>query len=185
MRKAGALVRAAWLEAASYRMRMVWSAVGMIAALVPMYFVAHAVQPVVATSIAQEGADYFAFLVVGLMVAPFIRTSISALPGELGGAIASGTLEALLGTPTRIATLLLGMVGYPFVWAVIRCAVVVAFGWGMGAHLSWTGLPVAVAALALIVLAYFSIGVFAAALVLAFRTSGPVESLAVGISSLF
>src|SRR5262245_1090879 len=101
MRKVGALLRARWFEATSSRMKMAVTMASMVVALAPVYYVARAVQPMVATSIAREGADYFSFLVVGLMIFPFVRTAISALPGELGSSISTGTLEALLGTPTR------------------------------------------------------------------------------------
>jgi|SRR5688572_2310884 ABC-2 type transport system permease protein len=184
MRKVGALMRASWLEATSYRMRTAFSILSMFAAMLPVYYVARAVQPMVGDAVEHEGASYFAFIVVGLTVLPFVRTSLSALSGELGSAISTGTLEALLGTPTRIATLLVGMVGYPFLWAAIRSAVVLSLGAAMGVHLVWDRALVAVAALVLIVLAHTAAGLVGAAMVVAFRTSGPLETIILWTSSM-
>ena len=46
MRKVAALVRASWLDAMSYRMRSVLTMVAMVAGLIPIYYVARAVQPI-------------------------------------------------------------------------------------------------------------------------------------------
>ena len=182
MRKVAALVRASWLEAMSYRMRSVLTAFSMFAALIPIYFVAQAVQPIVADSIASESASYFAFIVTGLAVLPLVRFSTGTLPGELGAAISSGTFEALLGTPTRISVLLIGMIGYPFLFAVVRSCLVLGFGWAMGVGMSWSAAPVALLAVALIVFSHAAVGVFGAAMILAFRTTGPLEGIVVWAS---
>lgn len=182
MHKVVALVRASWLESMSYRMRTVLTTVSMFAGLIPIYYVARAVQPIVADSIAGEGTDYFAFIVTGLAIMPLVRVATGALPGELGTAISTGTFEALLGTPTRIATLLVGMIGYPFLFAVLRSVLVLGFGWAMGVAMSSVGIPVALLALVLIVFSHVAVGIVGAAMIVAFRTTGPLESLVVWTS---
>ena len=177
MRKVAALMRASWLEASSYRMRMAMSLLGILFNVIPVYYMASAVQPMVASSITNEGANYFAFIVVGLVVLPFVRSSIGALPGELSGAISSGTLEAMVGTPTRLATLLTGMVAYPFLWAGVRSGVMLTLAYAFGVHLIWAQLPFALATLALIVFAHAAVGLIGGALILAFRTAGPLENI--------
>src|SRR4029079_18564864 len=99
MREIVALVRASWLSASSYRMGMVLSLLGMAVAFVPMFFVANAVQPIVADSIVGESDRYFSFLVLGLCAQSVIMATVSTLPGAIAGSISSGTFEALLSTP--------------------------------------------------------------------------------------
>ena len=108
MREVLALTRASWLGAASYRLGMVISLVDFAASFVPMFFVANAIQPIVADSIAGESDRYFSFLVVGLAMQSIITVTTSTLPGAIAGSISSGTLEALLSTLISIGRLVLG-----------------------------------------------------------------------------
>lgn len=179
-----ALLRASWLEANSYRVKMFLSMIGLLATAVPFYYVANALQTVMADSIATEGRQYFAFLIVGGVTFAFLRTSIATLPAEIGGAIGSGTLEALLGTPTKLWTLLLGLVSYAFTWTALRCVVFLTLAWVMGAHLLWSRALLAAGILALIIVVHFSFGIIAAAMILAFRASGPLEAGVIWISTI-
>lgn len=184
MRKVLALLRASWLEARSYRVKMVLSLVGLLGAAVPLYYLAMGLQSTVQDSIADQGGHFFSFLVIGALTFAFVRTSISSLPGAVGGAIGNGTLEALLGTPTGLWTLLLGMVSYSFVWTAIRCSVFLALAWVLGAQLPLFRAPLALAILAIIVVVHFTFSIIAAALIMAFRAAGPLESGVIWLSTI-
>jgi ABC-2 type transport system permease protein len=184
MREALAMTRASWLAAASYRLGMVFSVVGLLVAVVPLYFVADALQPVVAEAIAGEGRQYFGFLVVGTLAFSFLATAVTSLPGAIGSGIRTGTLEALLTTPVRLPTLLAGLTLYDLLWTAARAALLLAFGWALGAQIAWQGLLLSLGVLALIVLAYLPFGLVAAALVLAFRTAGPLPQVVLVVSGL-
>jgi ABC-2 type transport system permease protein len=184
VRKVVALVRAAWLTAFSYRLETFFSFVGLIVAVVPMYFISGALQPMMAGVIRDEAPQYFAYVLVGLISYGFIQTSVNALHGALAGEISTGSFEALLSTPTPITALLAGMIGQAFSMTAIRSAVVFAAASVIGAHVVWSGGPTALLILGLIVLSYLPFGILAAALVLAFRTTGPFPSLVLNVSTL-
>ena len=184
MRKVGALVRASWLTAKSYRLNLVFSFGGIAVAFVPLYLAARALQPVAADSISTEGGEYFGFLVLGLVATSMVNFALRALPGAISSGIASGTLEALLATPTRLGTLLTGLVGYPLLLAISRNVLFVLAMAIAGTSVVWAGVPVAVAVLALILLAHVPIGLVASALHLVFRTSGPLTSAVLTTSAL-
>lgn len=184
MRKILALIRASWLEALSYRLRMLFSILGLLAAVLPFFFAARALQPVMAESIEGQGGQYFAFLVVGMITFAFMRTSITALPGTVSGSISTGTLEAMLGTPTPLRTLLTGLIGYSFIWTSIRCIVLLGFAWLMGAQVLWSRALLSSGILGLIVLVHLPFAVGTASMILAFRASGPVEGIVVWISTM-
>lgn len=184
MRKIAAMFRATWLSASSYRMNMVISVLGLLVSAVPVYFVAHALQPVMASAIEGEGTQYFAFLLLGMVTMAIVSTAVNTLPGSIGSGIANGTLEALLATPTRMPTLLAGMMSYGFAWSAFRAAILLVAGWALGAHIVWTKLPLVLAILALLVIAYLGIGLIAASLVLAFRTAGPLPQATLILSGL-
>ena len=184
MREAVALVRASWLSATSYRLAMAFSLGSLVVMVVPVYFVAEALQPVMAESIRTQGEHYFAFLLVGMVAFAFLGTAVSALPASISSGIGTGTLEALLGTRAPLSSLLAGLMGYPFIWTAIRSAVLLATGVLLGAQLAASSVPLAAAILLLIVLAYAPFGLMAAGLVLAFRTAGPLPQAVLVASGL-
>jgi ABC-type polysaccharide/polyol phosphate export permease len=183
MREAMALVWASWRTALSYRLSLVFSLVGLVVSVVPVYYVARALQSTMAQKIELQGGEYFAFLLVGMIATAFIMTSVNAIPGVVTGGIATGTLEALLSTRTSLPALVTGLIGYSFVWTALRSVVMMAAGLALGVHLVWGAWLSSLFIMTLIVLAYLPFGIFAAALQLAFRTAGPLPSVVLLASS--
>lgn len=184
MRKVLALIRVNWLSASSYRLSVVLSVASLLATVVPLYFVANAIQPVIADSIQSQGGEYFAFLLVGMVAFSFLNTAVNSLPSTVSSGIGSGTLEALFTTPTRVSVLLSGMIGYGFLWTAARALILVLAGVAFGAHFAWDRSLLGGAILLLIVLAYLPFGLVAAALVLAFRTTALVPRAVLVLSGL-
>ncbi|HKW10821.1 MAG TPA: ABC transporter permease [Gemmatimonadaceae bacterium] len=174
MREIAALLRASWLTETSYRVNMLLSLASLIFMVVPLYFVAGALQSRMASSIAPESSQYFAFLLLGATLYAFVAACTSALPSALASAIGKGTFEAFLGTPTNLGVLFVGMSGYSIAWALVRAVVMVGAGIALGVHIVWTGLPIVAIALVLLVLAYGAFGLVGAALLVRFRTTGPL-----------
>jgi ABC-2 type transport system permease protein len=184
MRKVAALVRASWLTALSYRLDTLFSFMSLIVAVIPLYFVSGALQPMMAGKIKAEGPEYFGFLMVGIIVYTFIQTAVGALHTALSSEIATGSFEALLGTPTPLPALLAGMTGQAFSMNLIRAMVLLVFAWTLGAHVVWTAGIAATLILMLIIASYIPFGIFSAALVLAFRTTGPFPTAVLTLSAL-
>jgi ABC-2 type transport system permease protein len=174
MREIRALFRSAWLTETSYRTNMLFSLGSLLFMVVPLYFVANALQPVMASTIASQSRQYFAFALLGATIYTFIAACTSAVPSAVAGAIGRGTLEAFLGTPTNIAVLFTGMSAYSIAWALLRATVMVGAGVALGARLQWSGLPVTALILLLLVLSYGAFGLVGSALIIRFRTSGPL-----------
>lgn len=174
MREITALLRASALSALSYRVGLVLSLGGVLFTVVPVYYAARALHPFMASSIRGEGSEYFAFVLLGMVAFQLLVPTLSALPGAVASGIRSGTLEALLATPARLPALLGGMVAYDLAWAAVRAAVLMGAGIALGAGVAWAKALTALAILALLVAAHLPIGVLGAALVLAFRTPGPL-----------
>lgn len=180
-----ALAAAQWRVATSYRLQTLLSFAGLAVTVVPLYFVSQAVQPVMANAIRNEGGTAFGFLLVGTAVITLVAVSLSAVPTALSGGIASGTLEAMLSTPTSLPVLLAGFSAYPLLMAGLRAAVLVGSGALLGVAFPTRGLPLALLILLLVVVAHLGIGLVSGALVLAFRTPGPLgRAVLVGSSLL-
>ena len=184
MRAIAAFIRVGWLNATSYRVSMALSLIGVVAAVVPVYFIAKALQPVMGGVIQGEGQQYFAFILVGTLTFSFIPLAVRGLPDAITSSINSGTMEAVLGTPTRMPVMLLGMMGYTVIWSFLRASLTLFAGWMLGASIAWHQVPFAAFILALIIAAYVPIGLLAASAYLAFRTSGPLASGTIILSTL-
>jgi len=155
----------------------------MIVTIVPMFFVAGALQSTMASKIQGQGDQYFAFLVVGLISLNLVSATIYALPGGLQTATSTGTLEALLATPTSVSVLLLGLSGYEVLLSLLRGFVMLVAAGFFGAHIAWLQLGASLPIIALVVLAHLPIAIITAALVLAFRTRGPLPQVVLLASS--
>jgi ABC-2 type transport system permease protein len=184
MRSILALLRSAWLDAMSYRVATLLSLVGVLASVIPIYFISGAVQDLAAESISREGGQYFGFIIVGLAAVYLLAAAVAAIPGAIAGGIGSGTFEALLVTRTSLPMLLVGLGAWPVVQSVLRALVLLAGAAVLGVEFRWMMFPAAAGILLVMVVAYGSIGLIAAALVLAFRTSGPLISGVVALSGL-
>ncbi|TFG87551.1 MAG: ABC transporter permease [Gemmatimonadales bacterium] len=184
VRRIAALCRAHWQTMLSYRLQMVVSFAGLIATVVPLYFISGALQPVMANAIKAEGGQSFGFLLIGLTTFSLVSVAVVALPGAVGTSVSSGVFEALLATPTSAPTLLAGLNAFDMLWAALRGAILLTAGWLLGANLVPGQLLPGLGILVLIVLAHIPIGLIGAALVLAFRTAGPLPKGVLMISGL-
>jgi ABC-2 type transport system permease protein len=119
-----------------------------------------------------------------MLVLLFINTAVNSVPGAISSGIATGTLEALFSTRTPVPAVIIGLVGYGFVWSALRAALLLAAGLVFGLHVAWSSSLGALVVLALIVLAYLPFGLLGAAMVLAFRTAGPLSSFVLILSGI-
>ncbi|HVX39501.1 MAG TPA: ABC transporter permease [Gemmatimonadaceae bacterium] len=179
-----ALMRAHWQTMKSYRVQTLISFAAIVASIVPLYFVAGAVQPIMSGSIKSEGGSAFGFLAVGYATFMLVSMAVSALPQAVSERINSGVFEALLTTPTGIVELLVGLNAFDLLLATLRAVVLLGAAALLGATIIPGRVLPAAIILALIVAAHMPIGVLGAAMILAFRTTGPLPKLAVTLSAL-
>ena len=132
----------------------------------------------------EQGGDYFGFVLLGLVSISLLTTSLTGVYNSVSGSVTSGWLEAQLSTSTSLPVLLVGMSAYDFLWTLLRVSVLLLYGWALGAHVHWSGLPLAVPVLLLLCAAYFGLGLVLASMYLAFRTIGPAQSVIVTASVL-
>jgi len=177
MHKVWALIRSNWLAASSYKLGFLFSFGSLVLSVVPIFFIAGALQTTMANVIKGQGDQYFAFLVVGLIAINLVSSTIYALPGGLQTATSTGTLEALLATPTSVSALLVGLSGYEVLFSMVRGLVMLIAAGALGAHIAWLQLGASLPIVLLVVLAHLPIAILTAAMVLAFRTRGPLPQL--------
>lgn len=184
MRSIIALTRVAWLSGTSYRLATLMQFASVIVSVVPLYFIATAVQDIAATSIQAEGGRYFSFVVIGVAAIYVLAAALGAIPSAIAGNIGSGVFESLLVTRTSLPKLLIGLSGYPVSLSLLRAAALVIGGTFFGLRVSPTMIPAALVIVGLMAIAYAGIGLVSAALIVIFRTSGPLITVVMALSGL-
>jgi ABC-2 type transport system permease protein len=153
---------------------MLISFLSLFAVLIPIYFVTQALDPVMRNSIRGEGSQYFAFVLMGMIVMRFCYSVVDSLPAAFITAIRFGTLEAFFATPTSLRAIVAGMLGFNLLWTGAEAAVLLVTGVLLGVRIVPEHLFIALLVLGLILLTYLSFGIVGVALVLLFRTTGSV-----------
>lgn len=184
MMRVGALIRAHWQTMRSYRAQTLMTFGGIVASVLPLYFISAAVQPVMGPSIANEGGSAFGFLAIGLATYMLVGVAVNALPQVVSDRINNGVLEALLATPVSLGELLAGLTLFDLLLAALRAAVLLGAAALLGATLDPQRLIPALLILALIVLAHLPFGLIGAAMVIAFRSAGPFSKVVLLVSGL-
>ncbi|MGH7443665.1 MAG: ABC transporter permease [Longimicrobiales bacterium] len=172
--KLTAYIRHDALTAASYKVRLLMSLGGLAVGAVPLYFVANALQPMMAPRIEGQGTYYFSFVLIGLAAQQFVMAASDALPRAISEGLRTGTLEAVFVTRTHVAVIVSGMMSFRFLWAMLQAFVLIAVGLLFGVTLAGGSLLPALFIVSLIAAAYVPFGLIAGALHLTFRSAGPL-----------
>ena len=156
----------------------------LLVTIVPVYFVANALQPFMAQRIAEEGREYFGFVLLGTAMLTLVSPALSAFSSVVSGGLSSGFFEALLVTPTSLPAILAGQTGYAFVWALARVGLLMGAGVILGVDVHWLRLPEGLLILLMVIAAYGGIGLMAAALVVSSRTNAGIPQAVLVASTL-
>jgi ABC-2 type transport system permease protein len=168
-----AFLRRDFREALTYKFSFVSSFAGILLSSATFYFVAKLV-PLGTPSLGPFGGDYFSFAVVGVAFSSLLGMFQEGLSAVVRGAQVSGTLEALLVTPTSIPTVLFGSSLYSLLLQVFRTllhlGVALAF---FGMTLGRVNGPGVLIVGVLTVLCFLGVGVLSASFILVYKTGNP------------
>jgi ABC-2 type transport system permease protein len=172
-------------EELSYRVAFGLRLLTMALSLASFFFLARFIEAGRSPLLGPYGGDYLSFGLVGMIVLNLQFVAVSAYPQSIREAQVAGTLEAMLSTPTPS-------------WVVLVCAPLYRFA----SAFLWAGLYLAVGALLfevrfarasaaslalavpLCIVAFASLGFFAAAITMLLRRSDPISYSLGGLSAL-
>ncbi len=169
----------------SYRLAFVLQVLGLFVTSTLWFFIARALGGS-HTSEATGGLEYFPWVLGGLMVSRFQEVSLNAYAAQIRQEQTTGTLEALLVTPTRLGNLVVSSASWSYTLATIQSLLYLTFGvLVFGVRLEMGSLIGALAAVLLTVLSISGVGILSAAFVLYFKRGNPVNFLISSTSALF
>lgn len=171
--KIGAFVRRDVLIAWSYRLAFVTDVMSMAAQAFVFSIVGQLVDPAQLPSYDGSQTTYMEFVAIGLVLNLVITLLLDRVANAIRQEQMIGTLESLLTTPTRTATIQIGSAAFEFLWVPVRATLfllAIALGFGLDLHTSGI-LPAAGVLLAFVPFVW-GLGLVSAATMLTFRRGG-------------
>lgn len=173
------------LERASYRFSMIFGFAGVLLNVAIFYYLAALLPTDASPHLRPYGGEYFPFVLIGLAFSQYLGTAMGTFSSTIRAGQMMGTLEAILVTPTRLSTFLVGSSLWPFLGttgSVIGYLLIgVLF---FGADLGEANIVGAVTVLAITVLAFAGLGLLSAGFIMAFKRGNPVNFVVHSLSVL-
>lgn len=124
-----------------------------------------------------DGYDARQFLLIGIAVSGGLSTVLACFAQGVRGTQVSGTIKAVVATPTSPTAYLLLSAGYPIVRALADVVILLGVGWLVGLRLASANVAGGVLALALGLCAMAALGMMAAAFTVVFKRGDPITWL--------
>lgn len=168
----------------SYPLAFAWRWGGVLFSLVTFYFLGSLISPAASPYLAPYGGNYFAFVVIGLALTSFQGVALNSLSQGILYGMYTGTLEAMLMTPTSLPTVIFSSVLWHFLSASVEIFLYLAMGLLLfGLSLSQTNVPATLVLFGLTVFAFLPLGILSASFILLFKRGDPL-TMAIGQLSI-
>jgi ABC-2 type transport system permease protein len=170
----------------SYPLNFLWRGSGIFFSLITFYFLGYLVSgSTVGYLSGYGGGNYFPFVLLGLALVGFQGVALTSISSAIQYGMYTGTLEAMLVTPTSLSTIIFSSVLYQFASSLLNILIYLVFGILLfGFSLAKANLLSAAVMLALSLLAHLPLGIFSASFLLVFKRGNPVSSLVGSFSAL-
>lgn len=180
-----AFLRRDWQLQLSYRFAFFLQFFGIFFNLLVFYFLSELVGDSAAPYLQDYGGDYFAFVLIGLAFSGYFGVGLRSFANNLRDAQTTGTLEAMLMTPTRLSTVILASGIYDYGYVTFQVFVYLALGSLLfGVHVGAGNIPAALLILVLTIIAMTAVGIIAASFVMVLKRGDPVTVVFNSVSLL-
>jgi len=169
----------------SYRLSFLLQFFNVFFSVAVFYFVAVLFGEGAAPFLKPYGGDYFSFVLIGIAFAGYFNTGLSSFSNSLRRAQTTGTLEAMLSTPTRLSTIILSSSQWSYLMTTLRVVVYLLIGtFILDVNLTQGNFWVAIIVLVLTVISFSSLGIIAAGFIMVLKQGNPVTWIFGTASSL-
>jgi len=186
LRLIAAFLRKDLLEEASYRTAFLMQFGGIFISVTLWFLIARYLRPAESALPDLPGVPYFAYLLIGIAFYHYLASALGSFATKLRNEQLTGTLEAMLITPTPIPVIILSSALWDFLMTSLR--VMAYLGMGLlffGLQLRYDSLLAFFLILFLTILAFSGIGILSAAFILYLKRGDPLNFLISSVSGLF
>jgi len=185
LKKILAFARKDFLVQTSYRIGFIMQFVSILFSVATYFFLSRLFEGAVNPMLSPYGGDYFGFVLIGVAFTHYLQVGLNRFSIVIRKAQVTGTLEAVLSTPTSLSTYLAGSSVWAYFFTTVRVAFYLALGAILfGLDLGAADFASALAVLALTILCFSGIGMLAAAFIVLFKQGDPTAWVFTALSSL-
>jgi ABC-2 type transport system permease protein len=178
LRIAWAFLKRDVMDEASYRFSFFLQFLNIFFSVGLFYFIAQLLGSAASPYLEAYGGDYFAFVLIGIAFAGYFGVGLSSFSSSLRQAQTTGTLEAMLTTPTALSTIILSSSLWSYLLTTLRVLVYLLIGdlflkvnLGGGNYLG------ALIVLILTIISFSSLGIIAASFIMVLKRGDPITWL--------
>jgi ABC-2 type transport system permease protein len=185
MRKVWAFLRRDWYVESSYPISLFLQFLSVFFNVFVFYFLSRLVTGLEIPVLASYGGDYFAFILVGIAFSGYFGVGLSSFASNLRAAQTTGTLEAMLLTPTRLSTIIFSSCLWDYLLTTLRTLIHLALGaLLLGVNFGHGNYLAALLILILAIITFSSLGIIAASFIMVLKRGDPVTWVVNALASL-
>ena len=162
----------------SYRMGCLMSIGGIFFRATLFYFLAVFVGDAVSPLLRDYNGDYFAFILIGVAFGSYFGTGLSGFASALRQAQTTGTLEAMMMTPTPVSLVIVGSAVWSYTFTTLRVLIYLLIGTLLfDVNLNQANYLGALVSLGLAITAFASIGIITASVIMVIKRGDPLTAV--------
>jgi ABC-2 type transport system permease protein len=168
----------------SYRFAFALQLMNILLSVGVFYFISLLIGPSATPYLSRYGGDYFSFVIIGIAFAGYFGVGLSSFSSSLRQSQMSGTLEAMLTSPTRLSAIIVSSSLWAYLMTTIRVLVYLIVGaLIMGATFGQGNLISALVVLVLTIITFSSLGIISASFVMVLKRGDPIAWLFSAVST--
>jgi ABC-2 type transport system permease protein len=177
-----AFLRRDFIQEASYRLAFLLQFFNIFFSVLIFYFISELLGDAAAPYLTEYGGDYFSFVLIGIAFLGYFSTGLSSFASSLRHSQTTGTLEAMLTTPTSLSAIILASSWWDYLVTTVRVLVYLAVGvLLLRADIQNGNYPAALLIIVLTVVTASSLGIIAASFIMVTKRGDPIQW---GVSAL-
>lgn len=174
-----------FISDATYKAAFILQLFGIFLSVLTYFFLSRLMGDIGVEYLKPYGGNYFAFVLIGIAFFSYLNVSIKGLANIIREGQMLGTLEAILVTPTSIATIILSSSLYGFLWATFKVVVYLLLGAVcFDVHLDQANLTATLIILLLTIMSFSGLGIVSASFIMVLKRGDPIGWLFTSVSGL-
>lgn len=169
----------------SYRSAFFLQFFSIFFSILTFYFIAKLFGNAAIPYLKSYGGDYFSFVLIGLAFSGYLNVAMSSFSSSIRTGQLTGSLEAMLSTPTRLTTILVFSSMWSFIMTSFRIVLYLLIGSTVfGVNLGSMNIPAAIIIQIVTIICFASFGIVSASFVMVFKRGEPLTGLIGKLSTL-
>lgn len=173
-----AFLRRDLLQEASYRLSFFLQFINIFFSVLIFYFISLLLGEAATPYLKDYGGDYFAFVLIGIAFLGYFSTGLSSFSNNLRHSQTTGTLEAMLTTPTRLSSIILASSMWDYLVTTLRVVAYLVLGvFFMQNGFGGANYLAALLIILLTVITASSLGIISASFIMVVKRGDPIQWL--------